>query len=288
MGKLKSPGFWEFASYALFFPSFTAGPIDRFQHFSGEMAVLQTHIQQPPLLTRLKESFNSQNLLSGFRRIILGVFKKFVLADSLALISLNQLNASQINGSFWTWVLLYAFSLRIYLDFSGYTDIAIGLGHLLGFKLPENFDHPYHKQNLTVFWNSWHITLSQWFRAYFFNPVTRALRSNSANFPVWGVIFLGQLGTMLLIGLWHGITWNFAIWGVWHGLGLFIHNRWTDWMRTHPEFLPKSASGLTLSRLLGWFITFHFVALGWVWFSLPELKLAIETFQKLFSFWPGI
>ena len=87
--------------------------------------------------------------------------------------------------------MLYAFALRIYFDFSGYTDIAIGLGQLMGVNLPENFDRPYIKPNLTAFWNSWHITLAQWFRAYFFNPLTRALHRSNKNFPAVSIIFLG-------------------------------------------------------------------------------------------------
>ena len=118
--------------------------------------------------------------LIGGKRIIIGIFSKFVLADGLALIALNNINSRQVNSTGWLWVMLYAYAFRIFFDFSGYTDIAIGMGQLLGIQLPENFEKPYLKQNLTLFWNSWHITLAQWFRAYFFNPLTRALRANSA------------------------------------------------------------------------------------------------------------
>ena len=179
---------------------------------------------------------------------------------------------------------IYAFSLRIYLDFAGYTDIAIGIGQLLGFKLPENFAQPYRKTNLTSFWNSWHITLSQWFRAYFFNPITRWLRSHPGQIPVWVIVLLGQLGTMLLIGLWHGISWNFAIWGLWHGLGLFLHNRWTDWSRSTQKKLPQTKPVRILSTATSWFITFNYVSLGWVWFALSEPVHSLSILQKLFSF----
>jgi len=98
---------------------------------------------------------------------VIGLFKKFALADSLALIALNAVNAGQVKSSGWMWLILYAYAFQIYFDFSGYTDIAIGMGRWLGIRLPENFAHPYLKPNLTLFWNSWHITLAQWFRAYF-------------------------------------------------------------------------------------------------------------------------
>jgi D-alanyl-lipoteichoic acid acyltransferase DltB (MBOAT superfamily) len=268
-GKLPAYPLEEFIIYALFFPALPAGPIDRVQHFI-------TNLRQP-------ESNRISNLSRGGWRILWGIFKKFVVADSLALIALNGQNASQVSSPLWMWVLLYFYSLRIYFDFSGYTDIAIGIGNLIGFSLPENFDRPYIKTNLTAFWNSWHITLAQWFRAYFFNPLTRFLRRRSFNLPAWLIILLAQFSTMLLIGLWHGITWNYAAWGAWHGLGLFIHNRWADYSRARwtvdddRKLLHRSL------RLGSWFITFNYVTLGWVWFILPNLALSRQVFSKLFG-----
>lgn len=273
-GKLPALSLEEFVTYALFFPALTAGPIDRAPRFAGELRHTTSSTQ--PVL-----SANPSALFSGGQRLISGIFKKFVLADSLALLALNSQNASQVNQTGWAWILLYAYTLRIYFDFSGYTDIAIGLGRLLGIRLPENFDRPYLKTNLTAFWNSWHITLAQWFRAYFFNPITRSLKTRHRYVPAWGIILLGQMGTMLLIGLWHGINWNFVIWGAWHGLGLFIHNRWTDWLR--PRMAERQLSML-MQRLLqagGWLLTFHYVALGWVWFALPDMHLSWRLFLKL-------
>jgi alginate O-acetyltransferase complex protein AlgI len=143
------------------------------------------------------------------QRIVIGLFKKFVIADSLALFALNASNASQVDGWPWAWILLYAFSLQIYFDFSGYTDIAIGLGHLMGFKLPENFNSPYLQPNITQFWNTWHMSLTQWFRAYYFNPLTRSLRTLKKPLSIGLIMFITQLSTMVLIGLWHGVSWNF-------------------------------------------------------------------------------
>jgi len=272
-GKLPAYGLDEFVTYALFFPAYTAGPIDRSQRFHGDLQALC----RPP------EPGQWEGLVQGGWRILLGVFKKFALADSLALISLSPQNAPQTLSTSWTWVLLYAYALRLYLDFSGYTDIALGLGRLLGFRLPENFSAPYLKTNLTAFWNSWHITLAQWFRAYFFNPFTRWLRSGGKQLPVWAVVLAGQLGTMVLIGLWHGISLNFALWGLWHGAGLFIHNRWSNWLRPRLgglEGRPRLQNALALG---GWMLTFHYVVLGWVWFVLPEPGLALAVFARLFG-----
>ena len=282
-GKLPAYTLGEFVTYAIFFPTYTAGPIDRSQRFVNDLHKTQAVVTSGQELRGDKEQIDFGYLVAGGQRILTGVFKKFVLADSLALIALNDQSATQAVSTPWIWVLLYAYTLRIYFDFSGYTDIALGLGRLLGFQLPENFDRPYLRQNLTAFWNSWHITLAQWFRAYFFNPLTRALRGRPKKLPVWAVILTGQLSTMLLIGLWHGFSWNFAAWGAWHGLGLFLHNRWSDWIRPHLANLGERPRLRLILQTGGWFLTFHYVTLGWVWFALPTPALALNVFQKLFA-----
>ncbi len=281
-GRLPEISYPELMIYVLFFPSLSAGPIDRVQHFMQEL--------------RRPFQHSVENFLAAAERLASGIARKYLVADTLALAALNPVNAGQLlaGSGGWTWLLLYAYALRIYFDFSGYTDIAIGLGLLSGLRLPENFARPYLKSNLTQFWNSWHITLAQWFRAYFFNPLTRTLRGAPKPWPMPWIIFLGQMGVMLLIGLWHGFTWNFVIWGAWHGLGLFIHNRWSEWMRTlalgTAPLGTAPTAGLEqrpwLKRLVtlgGWFLTFHFVALGWVWFALPTPELSWRVLQSLFG-----
>ncbi len=262
-GRLPDLSLAGFVTYIIFFPAFTAGPIDRVQRFSKEFA--------------------GKPDWSGFERILWGVFKKFALADTLALVALNGVNASQVIHPGWLWVLVYAYALRIYFDFSGYTDIAIGLGRLMGFHLPENFERPYLKPNLTTFWNAWHITLAQWFRAYWFNPLTRALRTGRWQPPLSVVILLGQLSTMLLIGLWHGVTWNFALWGLWHGVGLFVHNRWSEATKARFASLNDHPAAQRFLAVVGALATFHYVALGWVWFALPSAALSWQTLLKLFG-----
>src|SRR5574341_911369 len=142
-GRLPPLTLQEFVTYALFFPALTSGPIDRAERFARDL-------RQPFALS-------AAEVTGGLTRIVGGVFKKFVLADTLAIFALNGANAAQTTSTLWTWVLLYAYAFRLYLDFGGYTDIAIGIGRLCGVKLPENFDRPYLKQNLTLFWDSWHI-----------------------------------------------------------------------------------------------------------------------------------
>lgn len=267
-GQLPDLSLQEYFIYTTFFPAFSSGPIDRLQHFVQDL-------RKPYLLS-------SNEALEAGRRILTGIFNKFVLADSLALIALNATNAVQASSGGWLWILLYAYALRIYFDFAGYTDIAIGLGRLMGIRLPENFVRPYLKPNLTLFWNSWHITLAQWFRAYYFNPLTRALRASKTRLQFPMIIFLGQISTMLLIGLWHGVSWNFAIWGLWHGVGLFIHNRWAEFLRSRLIRLEEPKRLKWLFEASGILLTFHYVTLGWVWFALPSTELAGKVLLRLF------
>lgn len=268
-GRLPSTNLREFATYVLFFPALVAGPIDRIERFIADLDE--------------NERLTAERVVQGGRRILAGLFKKFVLADGLAVLALSPTSAEAATSTGWTWVLLYAYAFRLYLDFSGYTDIAIGIGLLTDVKLPENFDRPYQKVNMTAFWNSWHITLARWFRAYYFNPLTRWLRSGPLRNSPGLIVLVGQLSTMVLIGLWHGITWNFAIWGFWHGIGLFIHNRWVDYLRSNPKPAVIDRFPDTLSKALSVTLTFNFIALGWVWFVLPDVGLSIEVLRLLFG-----
>jgi D-alanyl-lipoteichoic acid acyltransferase DltB (MBOAT superfamily) len=266
-GHLPAVTLGEYINYVIFFPALIAGPIDRLERFVPEL-------RQPVQLARTDWLFIIQS-------IALGLFKKFVIADTLALIALNDTLTTRVHTTGWMWILVYAYALQIYFDFSGYSDVAIGMARLLGVRLPQNFASPYLKPDLTQFWNNWHITLTQWFRAYVFNPLTRTLRR--ANLPVWIILLLTQLGTMILIGLWHGITWNFMLWGLWHGCGLFIHNRWNQWSKG--RFDPSALSPLRqkLLTLGGTLLTFHFVALGWVFFALSTPALAWRVLLILFG-----
>ena len=264
-GRLPAVSLAEYVIYVIFFPTLIAGPIDRIDRFVVDL-------RRPLVLT-------TNDAGEAGKRLVLGVFKKFVVADGLSLIALNANNALQVKTAGWGWVLLYAYAFQIYFDFSGYTDIAIGLGGLLGIHLPENFKAPYLKPNLTQFWNNWHMTLTQWFRSYFFNPVTRELRTRWKQLPVPLIIFITQTGTMILIGLWHGVTLNFALWGLWHGLGLFIHNRWSE--LTKVRFAQFSQPWQKILNIGGVFLTFNYVVLGWVFFALPEPSVSFHFLRIL-------
>ena len=265
-GRLPELSLPEFATYVVFFPSLSAGPIDRAERFAGDLRA-EFRLTQ------------DETLLAG-QRIVVGLFKKFVIADTLALVALNDSLAAQVHTPGWMWFHLYAYAFQIYFDFSGYTDIAIGVARLVGVKLPENFTSPYTKPNLAQFWNSWHITLTQWIRAYFFNPFNRWIRGYKS-LPAWTMLLAGQLATMLIIGLWHGVTINFIFWGAWHGLGLFLQNRWSDFAKARIAVTnPRIQTALHIGGVL---LTFHFVALGWVFFALSAPALSFEVLMKLFG-----
>ncbi len=268
-GKLPALSLREYLTYLIFFPAFTAGPIDRAERFVKDLRALPRT--------------DAARAVEGLSRIVIGLFKKFVIADSLALFALNATKITEAQSGGGMWILLYAYAFRIFFDFSGYSDIAIGLGRLYGINLPENFDRPYLKDSITTFWQSWHMTLSTWARFYVFTPLSRLLMNRPRKPSPTVVVLVTQVTTMVAIGLWHGISINFVIWGIWHGLGLFIHKLWTDRTRVFYQNLNEKPR---LRRAANWFsilLTFHFVALGWVWFALPDPAASLGVLRRLFG-----
>lgn len=270
MGRLPVLSLREHMTFVIFFPALVAGPIDRAERFVKDLRALDGAVL-----------FTAPRIVEGFGRIVIGMTKKFILADSLALFALNDVNAGQVGGAPEMWLLLYAYAFRLFLDFSGYTDIAIGIAILAGIRLPENFDWPYQQRNIAAFWQSWHITLSSWVRFYVFSPLSRMLLKR--RYPALTVVLISQLVTMIVIGLWHSVALNFLIWGVWHGLGLFVHKVWSD--RTRQRYLALNERPyLRLGwHLAGTFVTFHFVTIGWVWFALADAQQAWRVFLGLFG-----
>ncbi len=270
-GRLPALELHEFITYVVFFPSLIAGPIDRAERFSKDFRTLSTiHAIDP------------HRFMVGAGRITVGIFKKFVIADTLAQgIALNVANASETTSTLFLWVLLYGYALRLFFDFSGYSDIAIGIGMLFGITLPENFNRPYLKTNLTTFWQNWHMTLSNWARFYIFTPLSRTLLTRKPRPSNTLIVLVTQVSTMIIIGLWHGISWNFLIWGLWHGFGLFVHKLWSDRTRVWHLGIRNDKTQLRLWSVVGWFITFHFVVVGWVWFALPSVDLSLSVLMRL-------
>jgi D-alanyl-lipoteichoic acid acyltransferase DltB (MBOAT superfamily) len=259
----------SYLGYLLYFPAFLAGPIDRIDHFQEEILS-----NKKPLI---------EDLLKAGELIAVGLSQKFILADSLAIISLNETLSATITSKFWMWLVVIVYAFRIYFDFNGYTNIALGISRIIGIQLPENFNRPLLSPTLTIFWNNWHITLTQWFRAYYFNPMTRSLRKKFRSLNSQFIMGFMQITTMILIGLWHGISYNFLAWGVWNGVGLFLQNIITGFITRRTgggkPFWKISAIYQAFSIIL----TFLYISLGWVWFALPTLDASMRVFFVLFG-----
>lgn len=236
-----------FFAFVAFFPQLVSGPIER-------------AINMLPQFTSLKK-FNYEQASSGLRMIIWGLFKKMVIADSFAIIADSFFENPADYNTYSAWIGVFAFSIQIYCDFSGYSDIAIGTARLLGFELMMNFRTPYFSRTFTEFWNRWHISLSTWFRDYVFIP----LGGNKKGF---GRYSLNILITFLLSGLWHGPSYNFIIWGFIHGTMLITEKKWMQWFKGYKGFAP-------------W--VFIVCMLYWVPFRAPDLITSIQISEALFS-----
>ena len=235
-------------------------------------------------VTELIKQFSARPALSreeggrAFFLIGLGLLKKALIADYLAENLVNRVfDTPKLYSGAEVLVAVYAYSLQLYYDFSGYTDIARGTAQLLGIRLPINFDRPYLSANLTEFWRRWHLTFSNWLRDYIFFSLPDA---RSKFMP-----YLNLVITMLLGGLWHGVTWTFAIWGLLHGTLLAATRAWWAW---HGR--PKQPVHL-LRQALAVFGTYQFVCLTWIFFraaSLPDALAILGRIASLTAGWENI
>jgi alginate O-acetyltransferase complex protein AlgI len=249
------------AAYALFPSALIAGPIHRADKFLSHLASFPRRIGRA-------------ELLSALERIGIGFIKKFIIADFLRLFALDSFVVNNPNISTpILWLTLIAFGFMLYFDFAGYSDIAIGTAALIGLKLPENFANPYAQPNITNFWQSWHISLSNWLRDYIFIPLSRTLLKRFGQRFSVIIMAVAHLTTMILAGLWHALTLPFILWGAWHGVGLFIHAQWSRLVqqRGWTDFSPR----------IGLILTFLFVNIGWVFFALPDVKTVVVCFTRL-------
>ncbi len=176
-------------------------------------------------------------------------------------------------GTFDYWVGMLAYAAKIYFDFSGYSDIAIGLAGLLGVRIPENFERPYWAQNISQFWRRWHMSLSSWIRDYVFIPLGGSKRGRLAT-------SLNLFLAMAIAGLWHGAAWTFVLWGLWHGAGLAIHRIWSAAVVPRVAAFRSETLGVHAASIA---VTFLFVCLGWVLFATSTVANAAEVYRHLFG-----
>jgi D-alanyl-lipoteichoic acid acyltransferase DltB (MBOAT superfamily) len=258
-------GLFDFLVYNSFFPTIVAGPIERADHFARSF----DRLGRP----------SAADLRAGVTRLFTGLFKKVVLggialqwaAPITGFESGDALSAGQ------GWLALYAIALYAYFDFAGYSDMALGVGRLMGLRLAENFDNPYLRPSIAEFWRGWHLSLSYWIRDYLFLPMCG--RSASALRP-----HLAAILSMALCGLWHAPNPGWVLWGVAHGAGLSVHQAWTVWLRKRFALKKRLAKSVPV-RVVATLLTFHFVALTWVLVSIDpwDLAPAWAYLQRLFG-----
>lgn len=259
-GHLRTMNLLDFGVYLSFFPQLVAGPIVR----ASEMSPQLLHRPDP----RQVES------AEAFRLIFAGLFKKVVVSSYLADQIVDDVFADPSAHTGWEVLLgIYGYAIQIYADFSGYTDIAIGVALLLGFRFPQNFNAPYSALSIGDFWRRWHMTLSNWLRDYLYIPLGGNRRGSLLTYRNLAL-------TMLLGGLWHGSSWNFVIWGAIHGGALAVERFVSAAARQRgfkldlpPELIP----------ILQWFATFHVVCLSWVFFRAESFGAALDVLAQLGS-----
>ena len=257
-GQLEPMRLDEVALYMSFFPHLVAGPIVRASEFAPEM--------------RRRADPRSIPVGEAFRLIAFGLFKKVVVSSYLASELVDPVfGAPGTHSSAELLTGVYGYAIQIYADFSGYTDIAIGCALLLGIRFPQNFDAPYRSRTLQEFWRRWHMTLSRWLRDYLYIPLGGSRGTVRATYRN---LFL----TMVIGGLWHGAAITFVVWGALHG-GYLAAERWVRerWAaQDRPPVLPPEATAL-----FQWFVTFHVVCLGWVFFRADSVGTALDVLHGI-------
>lgn len=243
--------YFYLALYLSFFPQLIAGPIVRYKTVEHE-------------LRHRTESWD--NVVYGLRRFIIGLSKKVIIANNVGLVASTIFEGDKaVYGSNFYWLAAVAFALQIYFDFSGYSDMAIGLGRIFGFHFLENFNYPYVSKSVTEFWRRWHISLSTWFRDYIYIP----LGGNRVKKSRW---LFNILLVWALTGFWHGAEWNFVLWGLYYALILIIEKLFLS------KILDK------LPSFFSWLYAMVLILIGWVIFSITDISALFSALAHMFSF----
>lgn len=259
--KLDSKDFLSVALYLSYFPKITSGPIQKSKDFFSQIE---------------KKRVIGWNTFSiGIQIFMFGLFKKIVLADRLS-VFVNQVYETPLAFSSGTvFLATLSYSLQIYFDFSGYSDMAIGISKMLGIDLPRNFDIPYLSHNVTELWKRWHITLSSWLQEYIYISLGGNRKGTIRT-------YINLVLTMLIGGLWHGANWTYVIWGFLHGIALAIHKLWMK--VTNSAEKKNTVTGKILSVI----VTFLFTNLCWIFFRAESIGKALTIIQRILSFEQGI
>ena len=250
----------DFAVYLTFFAHLVAGPIVRASEF-----IPQLDTQPDPRYVRSSEAF---------MLIFRGLFKKVVISSYMATVADPVFNLPAQHSRWAVLWGIWAYAIQIYADFSGYTDIAIGIALLLGIRFPQNFDAPYRSLSFQEFWRRWHMTLSRWLRDYLYIPLGGNRGSD-------GFMYRNLMLTMVIGGLWHGANWTFVIWGIIQGVALVAER--VIKKRAGPAGPTPMGLPTWLVHVLQWVVTFQVICLAWVFFRAPNFSDAMAVLGRLFQ-----
>ena len=259
--KIPANNLLSVALYLAFFPKITSGPIQRSGDFFTQ--------------TEKRRIVGWNDVATNIQIFCFGLFKKIVLADRLSVFVDQVFDTPLAFGSVTVFMATIAYSFQIYFDFSGYSDMAIGVAGMLGIKLPRNFNLPYLAQNVTELWKRWHITLSSWLQEYVYISFGGNRKGKVRT-------YLNLLLTMVIGGIWHGANWTYVLWGTVHGLALIVHKMWMS------VFESNKRKHTLLSRIISICMTFLFTSFCWIFFRAESVSLALQIVKKILSFESGL
>jgi D-alanyl-lipoteichoic acid acyltransferase DltB (MBOAT superfamily) len=247
----KEYNFLTYAVFVTFFPQLIAGPI---VHHAEMM---------PQFADKKNTKINYHNIAAGLFIFGMGLFKKVIIADTFAVWATKGFDLSQNLDMIQAWITSLSYTFQLYFDFSGYTDMAIGIALLFNIKLPINFYSPYKAASIQDFWRRWHMTLSRFLKDYIYIPLGGNRKSEIRT-------YVNLFATFLLGGIWHGAGWTFVVWGAMHGFALMVHRFWQKF-------------NIRMNKILAWFITFNFINFSWVFFRAKDFDDAIKVLKGMFA-----
>ena len=247
----KEYDFINYAVFVTFFPQLIAGPI---VHHKEMM---------PQFANNINSKIHYKNISRGLYIFSIGLFKKVIIADTFAVFATAGFDVASTLSFYEAWAASLSYTFQLYFDFSGYTDMAIGLALLFNIVLPVNFNSPYKAQNIQDFWRRWHMTLSRFLRDYIYIPLGGNRKGNL-------ITYQNLMATFIIGGLWHGAAWTFVFWGFLHGFAISVHRLWTS-------------LGLRLWSWLAWFITFNFINVTWVFFRAENWEDVNKVLKGMFA-----
>lgn len=251
-GLVKEKSFTDYALFVVFFPQLIAGPIVHHKEMMPQFATIRGKI------------INYKNVAAGLFLFSIGLFKKVVIADTFSEWASAGFSASDKLNMIEAWITSLSYTFQLYFDFSGYTDMAIGIALLFNIKLPQNFNSPYQSTSIIEFWSRWHMTLTRFLTTYIYNTTIKSFGKFSFNKAMFATFV-----TMFIAGLWHGAAWTFVIFGTIHGLALIVNHYW-------------KSKKLHLNKFIAWFLTFNFLNLSFVIFRAESMNDALNIFSNMF------